>query len=70
MRALPWYAWVGGAYGAVFVAVAAFASPCIAIASLLAFVIAGQLLAAVALDHVGVLGLAKQAVTPTRVFGL
>jgi transporter family-2 protein len=70
MRALPWYAWVGGAYGAFFVAVAAFAAPRIGIASLLVFLIAGQLLAAVALDHLGVLGLSKQAVTPTRVAGV
>lgn len=28
---LPWYAWIGGLYGAVFVAVAAFAAPKIGI---------------------------------------
>jgi transporter family-2 protein len=27
LRALPWYAWVGGLYGAVFVAMAAYAAP-------------------------------------------
>jgi transporter family-2 protein len=27
VRALPWYAWIGGFYGAVFVAFAAFAAP-------------------------------------------
>jgi transporter family-2 protein len=70
MRALPWYAWTGGAYGAFFVAIAAYAAPRIGIAPLLVFLIAGQLVAAVALDHFGALGLARQTVTPTRLLGV
>src|SRR4051795_1944411 len=27
IRVLPWYAWIGGFYGAIFVAMAAFAAP-------------------------------------------
>ncbi|MEA3079972.1 MAG: bacterial/archaeal transporter family-2 protein, partial [Sphingomonadales bacterium] len=50
---LPWYAWIGGLYGATFVAVAAFAAPRIGLASLITIGIAGQIVMAMALDHFG-----------------
>ena len=40
---LPWYAWIGGVYGAIFVAVAAYAAPRIGLASLITVGIAGQI---------------------------
>ena len=64
VRALPWYAWLGGLYGAFFVAVAAFGAPRVGVAVLLTAVVAGQMAMAVILDHYGLLGL------PTREFGL
>lgn len=70
VRALPWYAWLGGLYGAVFVVVAAFGAPRIGVASLLTAVVAGQLLMAVALDHHGLLGLEPRALSLSRAAGL
>ena len=70
LRAVPWYAWVGGLYGAVFVVVAAFAAPRIGVGVLLTAAIAGQLLAAVILDHFGFFGLPRQPVTLARVAGV
>lgn len=67
--ALPWYAWIGGLYGAIYVAVAAFAAPRIGLASLITIGIAGQVLAALLLDHVGALGLAREPVSLTKVGG-
>ena len=66
---LPWYAWIGGLYGAVFVAVAAFAAPKIGIASLITIGIAGQIAMALWLDHVGAMGLAREPVNFGRVAG-
>src|SRR3982750_829698 len=41
--ALPSYAWLGGLYGAMYVAVAAYAAPRIGLASLITIGIAGQI---------------------------
>ncbi len=70
LRDVPWYAWVGGLYGAVFVAVAAFAAPRIGIGVLLTAAIAGPLLAALILDHYGFFGLPRQPVNLTRIAGV
>jgi transporter family-2 protein len=67
---LPWYIWIGGFYGAFFVAVAAYGAPRIGIGVLLVAAIAGQLLMAVALDHFGALGLPKHPASMTRIAGV
>jgi transporter family-2 protein len=69
LRSVPWYAWIGGVYGAFFVAVAAFGAPRIGVGPLLTAAIAGQLLAAIILDHYGMLGLARQPVSIEKIAG-
>ena len=66
---LPWYAWMGGVYGAAYVAVAAFAAPRIGLASLITIGIAGQVAMAMWLDHMGALGLPQNPISPGRVAG-
>jgi len=70
LRQVPWYAWLGGFYGAFFVAVAAFGAPRVGVGVLLTAAIAGQLAAALVLDHFGLFGLARHPVTLTRAAGL
>jgi transporter family-2 protein len=70
LKQVPWYAWVGGFYGAFFVAVAAFGAPRVGLGVLLTAAIAGQLAAALVLDHYGLLGLARHPVNLTRALGL
>ena len=70
VRALPWYAWAGGLYGAVFVAVAAFAAPRVGVTSFLTVAIAGQLAMALWLDRAGAFGLAVQEITASRIAGV
>jgi transporter family-2 protein len=70
LKQAPWYAWVGGFYGAFFVAVAAFGAPRVGIGVLLTAAVAGQLGAALVLDHFGLLGLARHPVNITRFLGL
>lgn len=66
---LPWYAWIGGLYGAIYVAVAAYAAPRIGVASMIMIGIAGQIAMALWLDHIGALGLAREPVNPGRLLG-
>lgn len=66
---LPWYAWIGGLYGAFFVAIAAYAAPRIGLASLITIGIAGQIAAALWLDHIGALGLPREPINLGRVAG-
>jgi bacterial/archaeal transporter family-2 protein len=66
---LPWYAWIGGVYGAMYVAVAAYAAPRIGLASLITIGIAGQIVVALLLDHVGALGLPRDPVNLVKVGG-
>jgi transporter family-2 protein len=69
LRQVPWYAWTGGFYGAFFVAVAAFGAPRVGVGVLLTAAVAGQLAAALVLDHYGLLGLDRHPVTLTRAAG-
>jgi transporter family-2 protein len=66
---LPWYAWLGGLYGAFFVAIAAFAAPRIGLAPLITIGIGGQIVMALLLDHLGALGLPREPISVGRVLG-
>jgi transporter family-2 protein len=66
---LPWYAWIGGVYGAAYVAVAAYAAPKIGLASLITIGIAGQIVMALVLDQVGAFGLQKDPISLARIGG-
>ncbi|HMC91937.1 MAG TPA: DMT family transporter [Allosphingosinicella sp.] len=70
MRALPWYAWTGGLYGAVFVTMAAWAAPRLGVTMFLAAAIAGQLALALFLDRMGAFGLARADIGPMRLLGV
>lgn len=70
LRGAPWWAWLGGLYGAAFVAALAFAAPRLGIAAALSIAVASQLVAALTLDQFGLLQLPQQPVTLTRLAGL
>ncbi|MFN3352816.1 MAG: DMT family transporter [Brevundimonas sp.] len=69
-RALPFWAWLGGAYGAVFVVAAAFAVPRLGVASTITLMIAGQLVLSLILDHFGWLGVPRQPMSMGRLAGV
>lgn len=69
-RALPWYAYVGGAYGALFVSVAAYAAPRLGVGFTLIMLVSGQLVAAMLIDNYGLFGLARQPLSLARVAGV
>jgi transporter family-2 protein len=66
---LPAHAWLGGLYGALYVAVAAYAAPRIGLASLITIGIAGQIAMALLLDHFGALGLPRDPISIGRIAG-
>jgi transporter family-2 protein len=66
----PWWLWSGGALGAFFVAVTIYLAPRIGATSMLAWMLAGQMLAALALDHYGVLGYPLHPLSPGRIAGV
>lgn len=70
LRSLPWYAWLGGLYGAVFVAVSVFAVPRMGATFFLMAAIAGQLAMALMLDRMGAFGLPQVEIGPARVMGV
>ncbi|HEY2631190.1 MAG TPA: DMT family transporter [Solirubrobacteraceae bacterium] len=66
----PAWAWIGGLFGAVYVTVAILTVRTLGVSGLTAIVISGQLVAAVAIDRFGLLGIAKQPIGATRIAGL
>ena len=70
LRDVPWYAWAGGFYGAFFVAVGAYAAPRLGIALLITIAVAGQMIAALALDHFGAFGLERTPISIGRLLGI
>jgi transporter family-2 protein len=70
VRALPWYAWTGGVYGAIFVALAAFAAPRLGVTFFLMLAIGGQLAMALWLDRAGAFGLPVQEISLQRIGGV
>jgi bacterial/archaeal transporter family-2 protein len=69
MAGVPWWAWSGGLFGGIFILLAILLLPKLGAATLFALVIAGQVLAAVALDHFGVLGLTPHPLSIARLAG-
>lgn len=67
---LPWYYLAGGLLGAVYVTNALVAVRTLGAGGVTAATITGQLLTAVAIDRLGVLGLPEKSLTVARVVGV
>jgi transporter family-2 protein len=67
---VPWWAWSGGLFGAIFIGLAILLVPQLGAATFLALVVAGQMLASVTFDHFGLLGLAQRSFDLTRLIGV
>ncbi|UAJ74566.1 DMT family transporter (plasmid) [Synechocystis sp. PCC 7339] len=65
-----WWMWVGGCLGTFYVWSTIFATPKIGAALALALTIAGQMVAALFLDHYGAIGLVRYPASPTRIAGV
>lgn len=65
-----WWMWIGGGLGTLYVWSTIFATPRIGAALALALTIAGQMIAALFLDHYGAIGLTKVPISPERTGGV
>ena len=66
----PWWMWIGGITGAIYVATSLVLLPKIGAASFIVCVIAGQMIAAMLLDHFGLLGLTAKPINLGRAVGV
>ena len=66
---VPWWAWSGGLFGAIFVALAIFLVPQLGAAAFFALLIAGQMLGSIVFDHFGLLGVPVHPVSAIRIVG-
>lgn len=66
---VPLWGWSGGLLGAAYITGVVMLAPRLGAGVLIASVMAGQLVAALLLDHFGLLGFARQTVTPARLAG-
>lgn len=66
----PWWIWVGGALGAFFVATTIYLAPRLGATSMLAWILAGQMMASLVLDHFGWLGFPVHPINWGRIVGV
>jgi len=66
----PWWIWTGGVLGAFFVTVTVIVARELGAVSMLSLLIAGQMLAAVVLDHFGLAGFPVHAASLWRIVGV
>lgn len=65
----PWWMWLGGCTGVVYVASSAALANRVGGAAWLGMIIAGQLIASLVLDHYGLLGFSAHPINPLRIAG-
>lgn len=66
----PWWGFSGGLFGALFIALAIMLVPRLGVATFMVLLVTGQMLASVAFDHFGWLGLPQRPVDMARVVGI
>lgn len=67
---IPWWAWSGGMFGAIFVGLGIFLVPQLGAATFIALLVTGQMLASITFDHFGWMGLAQRSLDLTRMLGV
>lgn len=70
LSAQPWWIYSGGLIGAFFVAVIAWIAPQLGATTMLALILAGQLIASVLYDHFGLLGFSVHPLSFGRLAGI
>jgi bacterial/archaeal transporter family-2 protein len=66
----PWWVWIGGLFGAFYVAGNIVTAPKLGAATLIAAVVAGQSLASILVDQFGWVGFKEHHVSPGRLAGM
>jgi transporter family-2 protein len=66
----PWWAWIGGALGAVFVTSSVVVPVRIGAAAFFGIVVAAQLVTSVLIDQYGLLSFTQRQISPLRLVGV
>jgi bacterial/archaeal transporter family-2 protein len=64
-----WWAWSGGFFGAVYIAISILLVPRLGAAIFIALLVAGQMFASLAFDHFGLFGIPQHSVDLSRLLG-
>jgi transporter family-2 protein len=67
--AAPWWQWTGGLIGGVYVLASIVLAPRLGAATLVAAVVAGQMLSSLILDQYGMVGFTVHPISPIRLVG-
>ncbi len=65
----PWWAWIGGILGTLFIWTSIVASPRIGVAALFCAVVAGQMIMSLLIDHYGLMNANTFPLSPQRILG-
>ncbi|HEY9713634.1 MAG TPA: DMT family transporter, partial [Chroococcales cyanobacterium] len=69
LSSVPWWAWTGGLCGTVLLLASLLAAPKLGAGSLVACIVAGQVICSILLDHFGFVGYAVHQLNWTRALG-
>lgn len=69
LRAAPWWSYVGGFIVAFYVLTITFLAPRLGVGTAISLIVAGQIVAALAIDHFGLLRSPTFPLTPGRLVG-
>jgi transporter family-2 protein len=67
---IPWWAYSGGLFGAIFIGLAIFLVPQLGAAAFIVLLVTGQMVASVTFDNFGWLGLAQRSIDLPRLIGI
>ena len=70
LRAMPWWGWLGGFAGVIYVTTVFMALPVIGAAAVVGFTVAGQQIASVLVDRYGLLRLPRREISRLRLTGV
>jgi transporter family-2 protein len=66
----PWWVWIGGIVGVVYIFMVLVLAPKLGATALVASIIAGQLLCSLVLDQFGLIGFTQHSVSAGRIVGV
>jgi bacterial/archaeal transporter family-2 protein len=69
MARIPWWAWSGGLFGAIFIGLSILVAHQLGAAALIALLVMGQMIAPITIDHFGWLGLTQRPIDLPRLVG-
>jgi len=70
LTTIPWWAWVGGMFGALFVTATILLAPRLGATTMLGLMLTGQMMASLFFDHNGYMGFPQHPLTLMRAVGV